>query len=169
MVELGPRGLPLKKDASLRFNFPANTIHPERLSIYRWNRFTQKWQSLPSRVNAENQIVETGISYLDLYALIYDNVAPVIKQIFPKKDSTTRNDTPKLAAEIRDSGMGVNDDKIVFYVDGIAYPAEYDPDRNLATLKIENPLKKGRHSFRVIAEDWAGNTTESKKIFFRVR
>ncbi|HSE43297.1 MAG TPA: M23 family metallopeptidase [Acidobacteriota bacterium] len=169
MVEFGPRGLPLKKDANLRFNFPANTLHPERLSIYRWNRFTQKWQSLPSKVNIAHQTVETEISYLDLYALIYDNVAPVIKQIFPRKNSTTRNETPKLAAEIRDSGMDVNDEKIVFYVDGIAYPAEYDPDRNLATVKIEKPLKKGSHSFRVTAEDWAGNPTESKKVFFRVR
>jgi hypothetical protein len=169
MVELGPRGLPLKRRAELRFNFPEGTLHPERLSIYRWNRFIQRWQSLPSSVNVANRTVATQITYLDLYALLYDNVAPVIKQIFPRKNSTTRNDTPKLAAEIRDSGMDVNDEKILFFVDGIPYPAEYDPDRNVATVKIEKPLKKGNHSFRVVAEDWAGNRTESTKVFFRVK
>jgi hypothetical protein len=169
MVEFGPRGLPLKRSAELRFTFPARTLNPERLSIYRWNRFVQKWESLPSTVNVVNRTVETQISYLDLYALLYDNVAPVIKQIFPRKNSATRNDTPKLAAEIHDSGMDVNDEKIIFYIDGIPHPADYDPDRNLATVKIEKPLKKGSHSFRVVGEDWAGNKSESKKVLFRVR
>ncbi len=169
MVEFGPRGLPLKKSSALRFSYPDRTLHPERLSIYRWNRFGQSWVSLPSTVNVANRTVETQIGYLDLYALLYDNVAPTIKQIFPRKNSTTRNDTPKLAAEIRDSGMDVNDDKISFYVDGVAYPADYDPDRNLATLKIEKPLKKGSHSFRAIGEDWGGNRTESKIVYFTVK
>ncbi len=169
MVDLGPRGLPLKKSAVLRFSFPAKTLNPERLSIYRWNRFGQRWDSLPSKVSVSDQRIETQISYLDLYAVLYDNVAPVIKQIFPRKNSTTRNDTPKLAAEIRDSGMDVNDDKIVFYVDGVPYQADYDPDRNLATVKIEKPLKKGNHSFHVAGEDWGGNKTESKNILFTVK
>ncbi len=169
MLELGPRGLPLKKSAGLRFHYPSGTAHPERLSIYRWNRFSQRWESLPSTVNLASCSVQTRISYLDLYALLYDNVAPVITQIFPRRNSSTHNNTPKLAAQVWDTGMDINDEKLFFYVDGVRFAAEYDPDRNLATLKVEKPLRKGTHSFRVVAEDSAKNRTESRKVYFRVK
>ncbi|MCI0613673.1 M23 family metallopeptidase [bacterium] len=169
MLQLGPRGLPMKKNATLQFNYPATTVHPERLSIYRWNRFSLKWESLPAPVNTASHSVQTRISYLDLYALLYDNVPPVVNFVFPRKNSSTRNDTPKLAAEVRDTGMDVDDEKVFFYIDGIKYVADYDPDRNLATYQVEKPLNKGTHSFRVVADDWGKNRTESKKIYFRVK
>lgn len=169
MLQLGPRGLPMKKDATLRFNYPANTLHPERLSIYRWSRFNLKWESLPSPVDLASHSVQTRISYLDLYALLYDNVAPVVTFMFPRKNSSTRNDTPKLAAEVHDAGMDIDDEKVFFYIDGIKYSADYDPDRNLATYQVEKPLRKGTHSFRVVASDWGKNVTESKKVYFRVK
>jgi hypothetical protein len=65
--------------------------------------------------------------------------------------------------------MDVDDEKVTFVVDGIAHEAEYDPDRNLAKLQIEQPLKKGTHRFWVVAYDWGGNRTESKHVTFRVR
>jgi hypothetical protein len=113
--------------------------------------------------------VQTRISYLDLYGLLYDNVPPVVTLVFPRKNSSTRNDTPKLAALVRDSGMDIDDEKVFFYIDGIKYSAEYDPDRNLATYQVEKPLRKGTHSFRVVADDWGKNRTESKKVHFRVK
>jgi hypothetical protein len=169
MLQLGPRGLPLKKSATLKFNYPSNTLHPEKLSIYRWNRFSTKWESLPAPVDTASHSVQTKISYLDLYALLYDNVAPVVTFVFPRKNSSTRNDTPKLAAEVHDAGMDIDDEKVFFYIDGIKYAAEYDPDRNLATYQVEKPLRKGTHSFRVVASDWGKNVTESRKVYFRVK
>lgn len=169
MLQLSPRGLALRKKASLAFQYPSAVIHPERLSIYRWSRSNQAWESLPSTVNKNLRTVETRIGYLDLYALIYDNVPPRISYIFPRKNSITRNDTPKLAAEIRDAGMDVDDERVTFYVDDHPYPAEYDPDRNTATLKMSQPLKKGYHRFSVVAHDWAGNKTIAKNVTFRVR
>lgn len=169
ILQLGPRGLPMKKSANLKFNYPPTTAHPERLSIYRWNRFSSKWESLPSPVDPASHTVQTRISYLDMYGLLYDNVAPVVTFVFPRKNSSTRNDTPKLAAEVHDTGMDIDDEKVFFYIDGIRYPAEYDPDRNLATYQVEKPLRKGMHSFRVVADDWGKNHTESKKVYFRVK
>ncbi|HEY7162408.1 MAG TPA: hypothetical protein VH815_14170, partial [Acidobacteriota bacterium] len=169
MLQLGPRGLPMKKSAILQFNYPASTLHPERLSIYRWNRFSLKWESLPAPVDTVSHSVQTKISYLDLYALLYDNVPPVVNFVFPRKNSSTRNETPKLAAEVRDTGMDIDDEKVFFYIDGLKYSAEYDPDRNLATYQVEKPLRKGTHSFRVVASDWGKNITESKKVLFRVK
>jgi hypothetical protein len=169
MLQFGPRGLPMKKSATLKFNYPSNTPHPEKLSIYRWSRFSLKWESLPSPVDLASHSVQTRISFLDLYALLYDNVAPVVTFVFPRKNSSTRNDTPKLAAEVHDAGMDIDDEEVFFYIDGIKYAADYDPDRNLATYQVEKPLKKGTHSFRVVASDWGKNVTESKKVYFRVK
>ncbi|HSP07357.1 MAG TPA: hypothetical protein VLR94_09275, partial [Acidobacteriota bacterium] len=169
LLQLGPRGLPLKKDGSLSFRFPVDTVHPERLSIYRWSRAEQRWQSQPSVVNAAAHTVTTQISYMDLYALLYDNVAPVIKNVFPKRNSVTSNQTPKLAAFVSDVGMEIDDEKVTFFIDGVPHSADYDPDRNLASLKVEQPLHRGYHRFWVEAFDWGGNRTVSQKVTFRVR
>ncbi|MGH9856793.1 MAG: hypothetical protein ACRD4B_03015, partial [Acidobacteriota bacterium] len=98
-----------------------------------------------------------------------DNVAPRISSIFPKTRSTTRNQSPILAVQIRDSGMDVDDEKVTFYVDGIPQSAEYDPDRNVATSKVNRVLRRGSHSFYAVAYDYAGNKTQSRKVTFRVK
>lgn len=169
MLQLGPRGLPLQKKSVLMFHYPSEIEHPERLSVYRWDRGRQKWRCLVSTVDTKNREVGTSISYLDLYALIYDNMAPTTSPVFPRRGSVTRNQTPKLAMEIRDAGMDVNDGRVTFFVDGHAYQADYDPDRNLATAAVDVPLKKGYHKFYAVAYDWGGNRTQSTKITFRVR
>jgi len=169
MLQLGPRGVPMKKDAVLKFSYPASVDHPEKLSIYQWDRTTQSWRSLPAPVDRATRTVQTKIEVFDLYGLIYDNVPPVITPIFPKRNSSTKNQTPYLAATVRDTGMDINDEKVTFVVDGVPHGAEYDPDRNLASLKIETPLRKGTHRFWVIAYDYGDNKTESRHVTFRVK
>jgi len=169
MLQLGPRGLPLDKGGNLDFQYPDTVTHPERLSVYRWDRAAQRWKSLPSQVNRSAKTVQARISYFDLFALIYDNMPPGITPIFPKRGSVTRNDTPVLAASIRDLGMDVDDEKVTFFVDGEPYQAEYDPDRNTASAKITNPLRKGYHKFSVLAFDYGGNRSQSSTITFRVK
>lgn len=169
MLQLGPRGLALKKDGKLAFRYPPATPHPERLSVYLWNRSLQKWASQPSVVDKTAHTVTTKISYLDLFALIYDNVPPVIRNVFPKRNSVTSNDTPRLAALVSDAGMDIDDEKVTFFIDGVPHAADYDPDRNLATFQVEQPLHKGYHRFSVEAFDWGGNKTVSQRVTFRVR
>ena len=169
ILELGPRGLPFRKPGILSFTYPRDFSNPEKLSIYIWNRTSQSWQSLPSNVNAATQTIEARISHLDLFALIFDNVAPKISAIFPKPRSVTRNQTPVLAVHVRDAGMDVDDQKVTLFVDGVPYPAEYDPDRNVASAKINRSLKPGTHKFYAVAYDYAGNQTQSPAITFRIR
>ncbi len=169
MLQIGPRGLPFKKNATLVFRYPPNFANPEKLSIYGWSRTGQRWTSKPSLVDPSTLSVSTKISFLDLYALIYDNVPPVVSPIFPKRTSVTRNPAPKLAVQIRDSGMDVDDERVWFYIDGKEYVPDYDPDRNLATFQVETPLRKGYHQFWVISYDYGNNKTVSPKIRFRVR
>ncbi|MCI0411441.1 peptidoglycan DD-metalloendopeptidase family protein [bacterium] len=169
MLQLAPRGLPLKKGTTLSFSYPETVKHPEKLSIYHWNRASQKWESLPSQLNKSSRSVQTKIETFDLYALISDNAAPAITSIFPRKRSATRNPTPLLAVQIRDAGMDVDDEKVTLYVDSIPYQAEYDPDRNTARAKITKPLKKGYHKFFAVAYDYAGNRSQSSPVSFRVK
>lgn len=169
MLQIGPRGVPMKNKAAIRFHYPADLEKPERLNIYIWNRVSERWSPIGSKRDFSTNTVVAGVGYFDLYALIYDNVSPVITSIFPKRNSSTTNPTPKLAATIRDSGMDVDDEKVTFFVDNVAYKADYDPDRNVASVKIDTPLSKGYHSFYVAAYDYAGNKTESTKINFRIK
>lgn len=169
MLQLGPRGLPLKGHATLSINYPRSVVHPEKLSIYLWDRAGLKWTSLPAPVNPKTHTVQTRIDYLDLYALLYDNVPPTITSMTPRRGSRISNPTPVLSAIVRDQGMQIDDTKLVFYVDSVAYTTDYDPDRDLATLAITQPLTQGAHTFRVVASDYAGNKTYSPKITFYVR
>jgi hypothetical protein len=169
VLQLTPRGIPLHDDATLQFRYPASIVSPNKLNVYRWDRSTEEWKPLASHVDSAAKTVEAKISYLDLYALIYDNAPPVITPIFPKRRSTTSNPTPLLAAAIRDAGTDVDDERVTFFVDGSPYAAEYDPDRNTATLKVTEPLRKGYHKFSVKAYDYAGNQSRSATITFRVK
>lgn len=169
LLQLGPRGTPLQSDAILSFNYPVDLATPEKLSIYRWDRKKQSWSPLISPVNTSSRTVRAKISYLDLYALILDNSNPTVSYIFPKRNSSTRNATPRLAAVIRDTGMDVDDEKVTFYIDGVPYSAEYDPDRNVAVFQVTSPLKKGSHQFRVEALDYGGNKTVGPTVTFGVR
>lgn len=169
MLQLSPRGLPLKNHATLSINYPRSVQHPEKLSIYYWDRAGLKWTSLPSPVNPKTRSVQTRIDTLDLYALLYDNVPPVITSMTPRRGSRISDPMPVLSAIVRDQGMEIDDTKLVFYVDSVASIAEYDPDRDLATLAITQPLTQGAHTFRVVASDYAGNKTYSPKITFYVR
>jgi hypothetical protein len=169
ILQLGPRGTALNHDAELSFPYRSGVLHPEKLSIYKWDRVRQRWSSLPSKIDRSSRAVRTRISYFDLYALLYDNVAPVIQSIFPKRQSVTSNNTPTLVAGIRDAGMDVDDEKVTFFIDGIPHAAEYDPDRNTATLKITKPLNSGYHKFFVRALDYGGNKTQSAAVSFRVK
>ena len=169
ILQLAPRGVPFKKGTTLSFSYSATINRPEKLSIYRWDRASQKWTSLVSQVNKSSRRVETKIEYLDMYALILDNVAPKISPIFPKRRSMTRNQNPVLAVHISDSGMDVDDEKVTFFVDGVPYVAEYDPDRNTATAKVTRLLKKGYHKFFAVAYDYAGNRSQSVPVSFQVK
>ena len=169
MVQLGPRGVPMKNKAAIRFHYPPGIEKPERLNVYVWNRGSEKWSPIASKRDTSNRTVTAGIGYFDLYAMIDDNVPPTISPIFPKRYSSTSNNMPKLAATVRDAGLDVDDERVTFYIDNLPHTAEYDPDRNLATLKLDTPLLKGHHTFYVIAYDYAGNKTESAKITFRIK
>jgi hypothetical protein len=169
MLQLGPRGLPLKNHATLSINYPRSVIHPEKLSIYSWDRAGLKWTSLPSPMNSKTRTVQTRIDTLDLYALLYDNVPPTITSMTPRRGSRISDPMPVLSAIARDQGMQIDDTRLFFYVDSVARIAEYDPDRDLATLAITKPLTQGAHTFRVVASDYAGNKTYSPKITFYVR
>ncbi|HET6266830.1 MAG TPA: peptidoglycan DD-metalloendopeptidase family protein [Acidobacteriota bacterium] len=168
-VQIGPRGLPLNQKATLTFKYPESFAHPEKLSIYYWDHSGERWVSMPAPVDQSSPTVSASITYLDLYALIYDNVPPTISPLFPRKGSRTSNRTPKLSAFVWDAGMLIDDDRMRFFVDGVAHTPDYDPDRNLATFTMTSPLSKGTHSLRIVAYDYGGNKTESPHIYFTVR
>jgi len=168
-LQLTPRGTPLNQDATLQFRYSGNVVSPQRLGVYRWDRSTEKWKPLASHMDAPAKTVEAKISYFDLYALILDNVPPVITPIFPKRKTVTSDPTPVFTAGILDAGSDVDDERVTFYIDGKAYAAEYDPDRNTATLKITDSIRKGYHKFSVKAYDFAGNQSRSSITTFRIK
>lgn len=169
MVQLTPRGLAMKTNALLTAKYPRTIAHPEKLSIYVWDRAGLKWASQPSVVNPKTRTVQTKIGFLDLYALLYDNVPPTIGSMSPRKNSRISNPTPEFSARISDRGMLIDDEKIAFYIDGVAYVPEYDPDRDRAKLTNVQPLAPGAHTFRIVASDYGGNKTYGPKITFYVR
>src|SRR5205823_4507393 len=111
-AQLEPRGLPVKSKASLVFHYPPSIDHPEKLSIYSWNRITQRWVSLPAPVDQEKHTVQTNIDYLDVYALLYDNVPPEISAPSPCSGCEVPAGTQRLASTVRDIGMLIDDSKL---------------------------------------------------------
>ena len=73
--------------------------------------------------------------------------------------------------------VGMHDDHALLYSFGapltvlpmVREKLPYDPDRDLASVDLLQPMTSGSHTFQVIAVDYAGNRTESAPVTFTVK
>ena len=93
-----------------------------------------------------------------------DLTGPVVKQVWPAAGEIVSG---KLGQEfifkIEDESSGINISSIKFEIDGKAYNFEFGRDGYLicqiSQVKRNNMIAAGRHTIRVVATDWMGNTT----------
>ncbi len=79
-----------------------------------------------------------------------DTTKPVIKPLSTKASF--------MSFKIRDTGTGVR--KVSLFVDGHWVPGDYDPEKGIFSFSPIQALARGRHPWRLLAVDLAGNQRE---------
>jgi hypothetical protein len=168
VYDFRPAGCPLEKKGKIRIQYPADAQNIQQLGIYWWDHIKRRWYFMDDAAGSHNSLT-AGIIYPSIYAILRDEVRPVIERFIPEPGSTVTAAHRTLAAIITDVGKGVAESSIVMTLDGRRVAGEYDPDRRKYEYTLSGPLAAGAHTLRVQAADRAGHPAQQREATFYVK
>ena len=122
-----------------------------------------KVSSLGGKLCADG-FVETTTRSLGRYALKIDSIAPVVKiQNFKENDTITSSSTLKV--KISDDMTGI--ETYNMYANNAWILGKYDAKNNLLYYEVDNHMKVGDNTVKVVVKDAVGNTTTKKVKVYR--
>jgi len=169
VYDFRPAGCPLEKKGAIRIQYPANIKNPRKLGLFWWDNIKKRWYFMDDQNEPKKRNLTAKIIYPSIYAILRDNVNPVISDLVPESGGTVSTAHSTLSAIIKDVGKGINETSIVMKLDGKRVDGEYDPDRYKFTYTLTRKLKPGKHTLNVQAADKAGNPAKAKTSTFMVK
>ncbi|WP_303900977.1 NHL domain-containing protein [Thiohalomonas denitrificans] len=97
-------------------------------------------------------------------AVYADTIAPEVTITAPVSGAYLNENTPALAIEYSDVGVGVDPQTLQIEVDDSAVAVECDAQLETAACKIVEPLREGPISFAAKMDDRSGNTGISEPV-----
>ena len=172
VAELSPVG-PIyvlePEDEALRASITVGLAVPfkqslDRLGLYRdtgdgWEFVRTRFDSAASRVAGETRRLGRFGLFRDVAAPRFDRPKP------PRAAPAGAYSTWALEARITEQGSGVDAKASRFEVDGRAVPSEWDAEDHALRWRPRVAPASGRHRFRAIAVDRAGNTRRMDGTF----
>lgn len=161
-----PRTVPLRNPAKIRVTLPAVPFPRRQLGIY-FKGNGRGWKYLPSDFSADSTMLSGDIYSLEAFTLRRDSIPPVIHLLSPRPGGTYQTASlSKLRYRIYDGQSTIPDVRgIQIFLDDQPAIFGYNPNTNIVTYRLRNPLSAGNHSIRVVARDAAGNTTRRSYDF----
>ncbi len=169
VYDFRPAGCPLEKKGSIRIQYPSTIKNPKKLGIFWWDNIKQRWYFMDDKIEAKTRNLTAKIIYPSIYAVLQDNVNPVISNLIPEPGSRVKSSLSTLSAKINDVGKGVDENSIIITLDGKRIDGEYDPDRSKVKFTLTKKLPSGKHTLTVQASDKAGNPAKLKTSTFNVQ
>jgi hypothetical protein len=169
VFDFRPAGCPLEKQGTIRIQYPATIKNPGKLGIFWWDTIKKRWYFMDDKRESKAHNLTAKIIYPSIYAILQDNVNPVISDLVPESGSTVSTAHSALSAIIKDVGKGIDETSIVMKLDEKRVDGEYDPDRNKFAYTLTGKLKSGTHTLTVQAADKAGNQAEMRTSKFTVK
>jgi hypothetical protein len=169
VYDFRPAGCPLEKKGTIRIQYPATIKNPGKLGIYWWDTIKKRWYFMDDKHEPKTRKLTAKIIYPSIYAILQDNVNPVISDLVPESGSTISTAHSTLSAIIKDVGKGIDETSIVMKLDGKRVDGEYDPDRKKFAYTLTGKLKSGTHTLTVQAADKAGNQAKKRTSQFIVK
>jgi hypothetical protein len=117
------------------------------------------WEFEGARVDSVARTVSADSRQVGRFALFTDTRAPEIKLVHPPKHrhKGSAYSTWALEAKLTDLGSGVDARASRLVVDNQPRAAEWDAEQGKLRWRPLTPPAKGKHSYKVIATDRAGN------------
>jgi len=155
----------LRGEALLSIRPSAGADAGKKVALYRLDTHG-RWRFVARRVDPAAPEVSARTRSLSRYALIRDDAPPSIFGVRPADGSTVRTLRPRLQAKVTDVGAGFESEDLQIHLDGSRRIAEWDPEREILTYTLREPLRPGSHTMIVYAVDRAGNSVKSESHFY---
>jgi len=144
---------------------PEGQEQNERIGVYRLSR-DGEWCFAGRIVERTGGAVGAQVKSLSTFALLEDQIAPLIWRVRPKNGLQTRQQRPVLSARIRDKGSGIGrEEDVMLVLDGQTVISQYDPPVEAVSYRPQKPLALGEHLLEVIVRDRAGNESRAQSRF----
>jgi hypothetical protein len=157
-----PTTIPFRQMAQVHLKVPPGQ-ESSRLGVY---ELTDKgWAFVWNDVDSIRNTVWAGVRNFSVYALLEDNVAPMV-EIREPLDGTITPSLPTIRVVLSDSMSGIPmEELITFELDQQAMIFEYDPEEDTAIGLLRRPLAPGNHALVVRVKDTSGNETVASSRF----
>ena len=132
------------------------------VAMFQWDSQFQQWLPVDA-IRNQLGMFQAIANRFGSYALLEDQVPPVINAVFPKELAEMQLERFLILHEITDEGSGV--DAIQLWVDDRSVPFSYEEATGRLTYFPSN-LEAGRHTLEISATDRAGNEARQTLDFF---
>ena len=173
-----PPGLPMK--SPVFFLYPDDCIFQrratvwlilpeeeanERIGLYRLSR-DGNW-SFVGRISDQMEgAIGAQVRSFSTFALLEDQISPLVWRIRPRDGSRTQERRPVLSAKVRDVGSGIGrEEDVIMILDGHTLISEYDPPVEAVLFRPRESLALGEHLLEVVVRDRAGNESRAQSHF----
>ena len=159
VIEIQPRKLILKRPAQLSMSYAdTESFDPNRLNIYFWDDYQEKWLQISSRVNLSEKRVVATVNHLGPYTVMAsDQVIPRSERL--QIDGIRLNppvfyapETNRLTIEYLLNAPKANVAEVSIEIFDFS-------DRRVHTLLSQEPRRIGRN-----AEQWDGQTDSGETV-----
>lgn len=174
-----PPGLPMKSPAfflypndcvfdglATVFMAPSEGVEGnDRMGLYRLSR-DGKWRYVGHISDGPAGAIGARVRAFSTFALLEDQIAPLIWRVRPKDGSQTRRRRPTLSAKVKDVGSGIGqEENVILVLDGQTLISQYDPPVEAVFHKPKEHLALGEHLLEILVRDRAGNQTRAQSRF----
>jgi len=128
----------------------------------------KRWRFLGNEREMNGFILKAELFSFEKFSVMIDSLPPVISRLSLVNNATTKIRRPRLSASLYDVISGLNYDNCSMEIDGKKVIWVYDPDAKTISYRPWENLSKGRHEWKIIAEDHVGNRRELTQ-YFRIK
>lgn len=165
IYELLPTSQPLHDSIQVAFKYPTFLASAGQVGIYQF--LDNAWRFVGNQTEYRTDAIKGKVRRLGAFALIRDEVPPVIRNIFPGSGGRFRiSAVTELRAGVRDYLSGIQDDlSIQVRLDDQPVIAEYHGVKHYIRYKLPTLLSMGPHTLTITARDRAGNVSTARSVF----
>lgn len=159
--QIGSEDIPMHKRMDIRIRVNDDFVGDSTLYVASLNK---KGEFVFAGNKIVDDYIEAKTNVLGIYMITKDSIKPTIKPLnFNSKSSIAENWS--LRVEIDDKGSGINSYEM--YVNDRWVLADYDAKNKLLMYQIDNHIKKGHNTFKVVVTDMVGNESVYSTILHR--
>lgn len=158
-IQLHPFDYPFERPFWVAFHSGEQPWDPHAVIVYREWSEGGRWTYLGNEHEMNGFVLKAEAYSNETFSVMLDTLAPQILGVSYSDGGTSSTRRPLLAVEVVDELSGLDLDKCRLELDGQNTIWRFDPDKDTISFRPWSDLKRGRHTWRLVAQDKVGNET----------